>query len=102
MMFDHRDIAPLDPIKLVSRLEQLLGVKLYPTTKNDLRYVFDQRRKNLLSIEDIQYYDVRVKTISIVRYADGMSNFLGFLFLFSYIESFSISFERNDSKIFFH
>jgi hypothetical protein len=54
-------------------LEQLLGVKLYPASKNDLRYLFEQQR-NLLSVEDIQYYDVRVKTLSIVRYADGISH----------------------------
>jgi hypothetical protein len=55
-------------------LEQLLDVKLYPASKIDLRYLFDQQQRKPLSIEDIQHYDVRVKTLSIVRYADGISH----------------------------
>jgi hypothetical protein len=77
-------------------LEQLLGVKLYPSSKNDLRYLFDHQQRKPLSIEDIQYYDVRVKTLSIIRYADGISHTHTFVEPFFHLYHFRSSSKEMD------
>jgi tetratricopeptide (TPR) repeat protein len=72
----NRNIAPTSPLQLISRLEELLGVRLYPEAKSGLRYFFGRStNRNVLSIEDIQYRDVRVKYLSLLSYANAISDF---------------------------
>jgi hypothetical protein len=66
-------ICPNDPLLLITRLQQLLGVKLFSSAKEKLQYTFgyDKERAEQLSVEDIEERDVRVKHLTLISYAHG-------------------------------
>lgn len=72
------NIAPVDVKRLVSRLEQLVGVKLRPRVKEELCYFFN-RRVNIvtdpIAVEDFEICDVRVKRLPFTYYTEAISDF---------------------------
>lgn len=79
-----------DPVCLVTRLQQLLGVKLYSSAKEKLQYLFrhSPERAEQLSVEDIEQRDVRVKHLNCIFYAQGRSFESFFYFTNSHLFSF--------------
>jgi hypothetical protein len=71
-------IYPHDPVCLVTRLQQLLGVRLYPSAIENLQYLFGYGRMKgeQLSVEDIEQRDVRVKHLNFISYAQAISDLI--------------------------
>jgi hypothetical protein len=83
--FGNRNIAPSNLKQFITRLEQLVGVKLRKKVKENLHYFFDRRIflvADPVSLEDIEFYEPRIKRFPFLHYVEGS---------FSICESFFIT-----------
>jgi hypothetical protein len=76
----NESIAPSEPRELILRLQELMGVELYPSAMTNLQYTFENQINPVvsdpLSTEDIKQRDVRVKHLPFILYAEAISDFL--------------------------
>jgi hypothetical protein len=73
--FGNRNIAPSNLKQLITRLEQLVGLKLRKKVKENLKYFFDRRIflvADPISVEDIEIYEPRVKRFPFLHCTEGL------------------------------